>query len=336
MRIENDIKLDFDDVLIRPKRSSLISRKDVLLERNIKFPHAKIEWTGIPIIAANMDGVGTFQMAKSLSKFKMMTALHKFHKISDYKKIISDYSFVTVGITDSDEEKLKQIAKIKTPQFICIDVANGYTERFVAFVRKVRADFPSSVIMAGNVVTGEMTEELILSGADIVKVGIGPGSVCITRKVAGVGYPELSAVIECADSAHGLKGLVCADGGCRSSGDIAKAFGAGADFVMSGGMFAGHNESGFKIVNKNGKKMMEHYGSSSDKAMKKNGIDKSSYKASEGKEGYVEYKGLVKNTVEEILGGLRSTCTYVGARELKELSKRTTFVRVNRQSNNIF
>ena len=336
MRIDNDIKLDYDDVLIRPKRSSLTSRNYVSLERTLKFPHAKTEWNGVPIISANMDGVGTFQMAKSLSKFKMMTALHKFHKISDYKKIIPDYTFITIGITNQDEEKLKQIAKTQTPKFICIDVANGYTERFVAFVKKVRKDFPKSIIMAGNVVTGEMTEELILSGADIVKVGIGPGSVCITRKVAGVGYPQLSAVIECADAAHGLKGLVCADGGTRSSGDIAKAFGAGADFVMAGGLFAGHDESGFKIITKGGKKMMEHYGSSSVRAMEKNNGGKASYRASEGKEGYVEYRGPVKNTVEEILGGLRSTCTYVGASSIKELSKRTTFVQVNRQLNNIF
>ena len=336
MRIETDTKLDFDDVLIRPKRSSLVSRKDVLLERTMKFPHTKRSWTGVPIIAANMDGIGTFQMAKAFSEFKMMVALHKFHTIGKYKKIIPDYTFITVGITEKDEEKLKNIKKIQNPNFICIDVANGYTERFVSFVKKIRNQYPLAVIMAGNVVTGEMTEELILSGADIVKVGIGPGSVCITRKVAGVGYPQLSAVIECADAAHGLKGLVCADGGCRSSGDIAKAFGAGADFVMVGGMFAGHDESEFKVITREGKKVIEYYGSSSDKAMKKNGSGKSSYKASEGKEGYVEYKGSVKNTIQEILGGLRSTCTYVGASSLKELSKRTTFIQVNRQLNNIF
>ncbi len=140
-------------------------------------------------------------------------------------------------------------------RYVCIDVANGYTESFVGFVAKFREAYPRITVMAGNVVTGEMTEELILSGADIVKVGIGPGSVCTTRSMTGVGYPQLSAVIECADAAHGLGGRICADGGCTTPGDVAKAFGGGADFVMLGGMLAGHDECAGDVVEQDGRQV---------------------------------------------------------------------------------
>ena len=253
MRIENDMKLDFSDVLIRPKRSTLTSRKEVELERTFTFPHAEGQWTGIPLVAANMDGVGTLSMLKAFTPMKMLVALHKHYQDTDYENLNSDYAFVTIGIKDRDEERITKIIAKKTPRLICIDVANGYTERFVSFVEKVRALAPKSIIMAGNVVTGDMTEQLILSGADIVKVGIGPGAVCTTRAKTGVGYPQLSAIIECADAAHGLGGYVCADGGCTNPGDVAKALGAGADFVMMGGMFAAHKESELDIIEKDGK-----------------------------------------------------------------------------------
>jgi GMP reductase len=336
MRIDNDVKLDFSDVLIRPKRSTLTSRKDVQLERTFTFRHAEGSWTGIPIIAANMEGVGTLSMMKSFEQYKMLVALHKYYDVKDYLDIEPGVAFGTLGLKDDDLERLKKISEIKSPRFICVDVANGYTERFVSFISKVRDYAPQSVIMAGNVVTGEMTEQLILNGADIVKVGIGPGSVCTTRARAGVGYPQLSAVIECADAAHGLSGQVCADGGCTNSGDVAKAFGAGADFVMLGGMLAAHKESEEKIAEKEEQKFVEYYGSSSSLSMKKHNGGVASYRAAEGKEVLIPYRGPVKNTVESILGGIRSTCTYVGAQKLKHLSKCTTFVRVNNQLNTIY
>jgi len=332
MRIETEIKLDYADVLIRPKRSTLSSRKEVNLEREFKFPHTKKTWTGIPIIAANMDGVGTVSMSKSLKKEKLLTALHKFNEIKHFEDVDKKFSFVTIGIRNADKEYLKKyIKKYSEPYLLCIDVANGYTERFVDFVKEVRGLCKGSIIMAGNVVTGDMTEQLILSGADIVKVGIGPGTVCTTRMVTGVGYPQLSAIIECADSAHGLGGLICADGGCRTSGDIAKALGAGADFVMVGGMLAGHDEGEEEILEENGKKFVYHYGSSSSDSMERHSGGKAHYKAPEGKKIKIPYRGKVLDTVGDILGGLRSACTYVGAKRLKELPRRTTFVLVNRQ-----
>lgn len=344
MRIENEIKLGFKDVMIRPKRSTLKSRSQVSLDRDFIFRNSQKKWSGVPIIAANMDTVGTFEMAEALSKDKIMTAIHKHYTIEEWSTFLKnqedsiyDYIALSTGIGKGDEEKIKQIVDAHPKiNFLCIDVANGYSEFFVEFVRKTRQNFPDKTIIAGNVVTGEMVEELILAGADIIKVGIGPGSVCTTRIKTGVGYPQLSAIIECADAAHGLGGHIISDGGCKIPGDVAKAFGGGADFVMLGGMFAGHDESGGEIVEDNGKKFRLFYGMSSQTAMDKHSGGVAEYRASEGKTVKVEYKGAVSETVKDILGGVRSTCTYVGASQLRELSKRTTFIRVAEQENQVF
>ena len=344
MRIESELKIGFKDVLIRPKRSTLKSRSEVTLDREYSFRHSGFQWSGIPIIAANMDSVGTFSMAHAFTDYQMMVAVHKHYSVAQWQAYATkagldslNYTCVSTGISNADFEKMKQILEaVPSLQFICVDVANGYTEHFVDFVKKVRSDYPSKTIIAGNVVTGEMVEELILAGADIVKVGIGPGSVCTTRVKTGVGYPQLSAIIECADAAHGLKGHVISDGGCTCPGDIAKAFGAGADFVMLGGMLAGHDEGEGEKIEENGKQYMEFYGMSSAAAMKKHSGGVAEYRASEGKVVRVPYRGSVSVTVKDILGGVRSTCTYVGAGKLKELSKRTTFIQVREQENKIF
>lgn len=341
MRIELDIKLGFKDVMIRPKRSTLNSRSEVSLNRKFKFLHAPGEWEGIPIIAANMDSVGTFPMAKILANHNLFTTIHKHYSIEEWTTFIQsseasifEHIAISTGTSSNDAEKLDALLKA-FPQirFICIDVANGYSEHFADFVKRTRDRHPEKVIMAGNVVTGEMVEELLLSGADIVKVGIGPGSVCTTRIKTGVGYPQLSAIIACADAAHGLGGQVISDGGCKSPGDVAKAFGGGADFVMLGGMLAGHDESGGHIIEENGEMFKLFYGMSSETAMKKHSGGVADYRASEGKTVKIPYKGPVTETLLDILGGLRSTCTYVGARQLKELTKRTTFIRVMEQHN---
>ncbi len=343
MLIEEQEYLDFDSVLIKPKRSTLNSRKDVTLVRKFVTRNSKVEVEGVPIIAANMDSVGTFDMAKALAEFQMFTAVHKFYELEEWIEFANEnpqvlpYIFVTIGSHDREIEKLQTIFE-KIPQLnkICVDIANGYSEHFLAQIIKIRALFPDKVLMAGNVVTYEMTEELILNGADIVKVGIGPGSVCTTRKMTGVGVPQLSATIECADAAHGLGGLVCTDGGCVNVGDISKAFGGGADFVMLGGMLSAHKECNGEIVQKNGKDFISFYGMSSRKSMKKHYGKVNNYRASEGKEVLIPYRGEVKDTVQEILGGVRSTCTYVGAAKLKNLSKRTTFIKVSRQINTVY
>jgi GMP reductase len=344
MRIESDVKLGFKDVMIRPKRSTLKSRSEVSLEREFKFLHGGNSWTGIPVIAANMDTVGTFEMGRVISKNKLITAIHKHYSITDWNVFmanapdgIENHIALSTGIAPSDVEKLNSIIKFNSRiKFICIDVANGYSEQFANFVKRTRESHPDKIIIAGNVVTGEMVEELLLSGADIVKVGIGPGSVCTTRVKTGVGYPQLSAIIECADAAHGLGGQIISDGGCSSPGDIAKAFGAGADFVMLGGMLAGHTESGGELIERDGKPFKQFYGMSSTTAMEKHVGGVAEYRASEGKVVEVPFKGDVETTINDILGGLRSTCTYVGAQRLKELTKRTTFIRVAEQENTLY
>lgn len=344
MRIETDLKLGFKDVMIRPKRSTLKSRSQVSLEQNFKFMHSTSVWTGIPIMAANMDTVGTFEMAAVLAKEKLFTAIHKHYSPQEWNDFLQnvspdfyDYIAISTGTGKKDSAKIAAVIE-SNPQlrFICIDVANGYSEHFVQFLKQTRKQFPDKVIIAGNVVTGEMVEELLLAGADIVKVGIGPGSVCTTRVKTGVGYPQLSAIIECADAAHGLGGHIISDGGCSTPGDVAKAFGAGSDFVMLGGMLAGHTESGGELIEIDGQKFKQFYGMSSATAMGKHVGGVAEYRASEGKTVQVPFKGQVINTLLDILGGLRSTCTYVGASRLKELTKRTTFIRVSEQENQVF
>jgi GMP reductase len=339
MRIEHELKLDFNSVLIRPKRSTLKSRADVSLERTFILKHSQKEWTGIPILASNMDTIGTFEMAKVLAEYKMMTVLHKYYSAKeiidfvDANILLIPYLAVSSGATETDFERLVMIMSETKMQTICLDVANGYQESFVDFVAKVRKQFPDKIIIAGNVVTSDMTEQLVIAGADIIKVGIGGGSVCTTRKQTGCGYPQLSAVIECADAAHGLKAHIISDGGCVVPGDIAKAFGGGADFVMLGGMLSGHDESGGVVVEKNEKKYKEFYGMSSVTSMEKHYGQMADYRSSEGKKVMVPYRGPVRETLKDFLGGLRSACTYVGANALRELCKRTTFVRVSMQLN---
>ena len=357
MRIEFDEKLDFSDVLIRPKRSTLQSRRDVDLSREYTFKHSKQTWRGIPILAANMDGVGTINMAKSLQKQELFTCLVKSYTIDDLNMHIPDLNpnhfAISTGTSKQDFINLKTILKTHPSiKFICIDVANGYSEHFGDFVESVRKAYPEHIIIAGNVVTADMTQELILRGADIVKVGIGPGSVCTTRIQTGVGYPQLSAIIECADAAHGLGAHIISDGGCTCPGDVAKAFGAGADFVMLGGMFAGHIEGGGEVITEYHdtlqrdqktnetifmkKQFVEFYGMSSSTAMIKHHGEVAEYRSSEGRTVKIPYRGHVEATIKDILGGVRSTCTYVGAPTLKQLSKCTTFIRVHRQYNDVF
>ena len=374
MHIENEIKLDYSNVLIRPKRSTLSSRAEVNLEREFTFrnyvpdfpdncsddPH----YRGVPVMAANMDGVGTVAMADALGSQGIFTCLVKTYTAEELIEFYygdglnrTDYVAMSIGTSAADFEKLCAVYDkvADNLKYVCIDIANGYSEHFVEHVREVRKRFPHLVIIAGNVVTADQTQELILNGADIVKVGIGPGSVCTTRIQTGVGYPQLSAVIECADAAHGLGGHIIADGGCSSPGDVAKAFAGGADFVMLGGMLAGHDEGGGEVITKQyktdqvivfetgvlqelleTKQFVQFYGMSSRAANDKHFGGLKDYRTSEGREVLIPYRGSVLTTVQEILGGLRSTCTYVGASKLKQLSKCTTFIRCNDTHNRVF
>lgn len=370
-QIKDSVELDFCDVLFKPKRTTLNSRKEANVIREYKFKYYPKTIQSCGIIASNMATTGTFEINNVLQKYQAITCLHKHYDFNDKNnhKYISQnyknkdsannsYTFISTGLKD-DKEHLFKLLSDKTFKIdkLCIDIANGYIPKLTDFVKEVRDKFPHLLLMVGNVVTGDMTQDLILSGADIVKVGIGPGSVCTTRKLTGVGRPQLSAILECSDAAHGVNGLVCADGGCTCAGDVAKAYGAGADFVMLGGMFAGTDEAAGELIEKiiqtnevintnddtqapillqKVEKYKQFYGMSSQLAQEKHFGGMACYRASEGKVVNVAYKGSVESVIQEILGGVRSTMSYIGARRLKDIPKCTTFYRVNRQLNEVF
>lgn len=374
MILDTNTKLDFHDVLIKPKRSTLESRSDVELLRYFK-PKYGNSFTAIPIMASNM-ATGSIPMLLALRKYDMLTAIAK-HNVDAYIEAVKANTnllhtgIYTIGMSDSELEKFGKFYDdvmhngyaIK----LCIDIANGYTQKFADFVKKARTQFPKAVIIAGNVATPEMVQELVIAGADFVKIGIGPGSVCLTRKVTGVGVPQISACIECADAAHGLGAGIVLDGGMRSPGDIAKAFCANADLIMVGGIFAGTDECDGEIVTKyfqstelekrpkepklewNGekfkslhsndfdlvpkvieKKFKLFYGMSSEYAQDKHGTGLKEYRASEGRVEEIECKGPVDVVVKDLLGGLRSAGTYIGAENIKQFGKCATLVRVSR------
>lgn len=339
MKILDDIKLDFTDVLILPKRSEYSSRSEVSLERTFKFKYSPYTWTGVPIMVSNMDTTGTIEMALEMQKHKVLTCLHKYYTVEDLidKNLDVEYIAVSTGISQKDLENLDKIMNKIDPKFICIDVANGYISKFIDKCREIRDKYPEKILIAGNVCTQQGVLELVVEGkVDIVKVGIGSGSCCTTRKQTGIGMPQLSAVVECSDTAHGLDAHIISDGGLQVVGDFAKAYGAGADFVMSGSMFAGHTESGGELIMDNLKMYKIFYGMSSSTAMNKYSGGVAHYRSSEGKTVKIEYRGDVKNTILDIQGGIRSTMTYIGAKKIKDIPKCTTFIRVNRQLNQIY
>jgi GMP reductase len=402
LNVVDGVKLDFDDVLIMPKRSVMASRSAVELERKFQFYHSTQEWSGFPLLCSNMYCTGTFAMAKALAAFKAVTVLHKFYDLdqledfyfenqgyTELEKNLVNYAWLSIGIREEDIEKLNKLCsrletRGKQLPNVVLDVANGYTDAFVKTCYRVRDILGEKpIFMAGNVCTPEQTGELIMhGGVDIVKVGIGPGQFCETRKVTGIGYPQLSAIADCADAAHGLKngprrlGLICADGGLRMSSDICKAYGAGGDFAMLGTYLAGTDECqgkwiervrpkyqyvgdelqtifcegavmgidpgdrmpisiathdvlkhGLEVGNKRQIKL-QFYGMSSDHAQVQHYGEKIPYAASEGKVGYVDYKGPVAPIIQEVQGALRSYCSYINSPSLKDAAKCTTFVRI--------
>jgi GMP reductase len=339
MKILDDVKLDFSDVLLLPKRSQYSSRSEVSLERTFKFKYSPYTWSGVPIIVSNMDTTGTISMAIELQKHKVLTCLHKYYSSDELLNsgLDKEYYAVSTGISDKDLDNLDEIMRKVGPKFICVDVANGYMSKFIEKCKEIREKYPDRIIIAGNVCTSQGVLDLVMNGkVDIVKAGIGSGSCCTTRKQTGIGMPQLSAVIECADTAHGLDAHIISDGGLQVVGDFSKAYGAGADFVMSGSMFAGHNESGGDLIEEGDKKYKVFYGMSSSNAMNKYSGGVAKYRSSEGKAVKIEHRGPVEETILNIQGGIRSCMTYLGAKKIKDIPKCATFVRVNRQLNQIY
>ena len=340
MKILEDVKLDFSDVLLIPKRSPYASRSEASLERKMKFKYSPQEWTGIPIMVSNMDTTGTIEMAQALSQKKIITCLHKYYTFKDIPLNLNrDYYAVSSGISEKDLVNLDEIILNVKPKFICMDVANGYMSKFVEACAEVRRKYPTAIIIAGNICTSEGVLDLVMNGkVDIVKVGIGSGSCCTTRKQTGIGMPQLSAVIECSDTAHGIDAHIISDGGIQINADFSKAYAGGADFVMSGSMFAAHKESGGELFldESSNKTYKIFYGMSSTTAMDKYSGGVAKYRSSEGKTVKLEYRGPVEDTILELLGGIRSAMTYLGAKSLKDIPKCATFIKVNRQLNSVY
>jgi GMP reductase len=374
MIINNETKLDFSDVLIVPQRSTLNSRSEILLERTFHFYHSPRIWKGIPIICANMSFC-SFDMAKELANHKMIACLHKYHSLDELSNYFNsnpqniNYTFVSIGYKKSDLNHLLELKnKINIQPNICIDVPNGHMDAFVKYCKKVRENFPESIIIAGNVTNTSSTQELIIyGGVDIVKIGIGGGSACTTRFLTGCGVPQLSCCLENSYIAHGLQngekklGLVCSDGGHKTVGDVCKALCAGSDFVMLGGYFAGtescngewtfehkaylNKDNKYKDINwwqpnspgyetEKRKTKFTYYGMSTHHSQQLYEDNIKHYRASEGTKITVEYKGTVDRVIQELLGGIRSCCCYIGADTIKNMNKCAEFCRVSKIHNN--
>jgi len=338
-KINLEPKLDFSDVLIVPKRSSIKSRKDVVLTREFVFKNSNQMWTGVPIAVSNMDTTGTVEMGLELQQYKILTCLHKYYNYSDIPvNLDRDYFAISTGISESDIMKLDEtMNSIPDIRFICVDVANGYMDSFIETCKLIREKYPSKIIIAGNVVTSSQVTRLLTDArVDIVKIGIGSGSVCTTRLKTGVGYPQLSAILDCHEACKKHGGYLMSDGGIQTPGDLGKAFGAGADFVMGGSLFAGHIESGGEMVEEEGVLYKIFYGMSSKRAMVSHTGKMNSYRAEEGKVVKLKLRGHVNTTISEYLGGLRSTMTYVGTKHISNLFKNVRFIKVNNQVNRIY
>lgn len=307
--MDSNVKLDFSDVLIRPQYSEVISRKDVDLVSSFTFLHSPLSFSCVPIISSNMSSVTTAKVAEKMTERGMLACLPKTMKST----VWDDNYIPSIGLNDEPDPM---------SFWICLDVPTAYLRVVLERTKQLRADHPESIIIVGNVVTAQGTKDLLEAGADIVKIGIGSGSACSTRIKTGVGYPQLSAVMECSAVAHRMGGLIISDGGCIVPGDIAKAFSAGADMVMLGGMLAGMTENG-----------EDFYGSSSVRGNEELSGGLKDYRAAEGWEIKLQSRGPINNTLQDIEGGLRSACAYVGARSIKELPKRATFIQVNRTAN---
>lgn len=369
MQIVDSVQLDFSDVLIKPRRSSIDSRSKVNISRDYKFKWCPIPITGTGIMQSNMGTIGNFEVSRKMLEQGLFACLHKHHNVEDlvsfYKELFSNGDgtwrrcFLSIGLRDNGIEKLRTINKELGVQIgIKFDVPNGYIPQVKERVIELRKEFPEMFIMVGNVVTGDITEDLILSGADCVAVGIGNGAQCLTRRQTGCGRPQFSALVECSDAAHQVGGMVCCDGGITCPGDLGKAFGAGSDFIMIGSLFAGTDEADGEIITKwinNGeydrflydigykfephleeKKFKQFYGMSSTLAQEKFGNGKPSYRASEGRVTLMPYVGSIDGVIEELLGGLRSTMTYIGAKNLKDIPKQSVFFKVHNQLNQTF
>jgi GMP reductase len=338
MIVEDKKYYDFSDVLIKPRMTTMTSRSEASIEREFYFKNSGQTIVSSPIIISNMDIVGNFTMAKAVDHHKIMTCFHKFYTLVNYDLELNQdetksFNFVTIGIGEISFNHILNMKNLgffaKNKLGICVDVANGYMTSLWPYLEKLRKMLPNTVIMAGNICTPEPIQAFANVGVDVIKAGVGSGAQCLTRTVAGVGVPQFTAVMDCVEAADKLGILVCSDGGINDYADFGKALGAGADFVMSGSMFAGHHESGGDVITLGGKQYKEMYGMSSRTAQNKYYGGMAKYRASEGRTSLIPLKGPVEDTIQNIFGGIRSAMSYTNSRTLEEFPSNVTFIPVN-------
>ena len=333
-KIDREIKLDFKDVLIKPKPSSTpITRADVNL--NVNYGH----FTGVPLIISEMVSIGTYKIAKALKDQNIITFIHKEYSSKEHIENLSyfeDTSHIglSVGIKKNEISKIKSVLKERSVGFINLHIANAYAnlQGIEKTIKSFKDDFPDIPLSAGMVCTPNITKFIAECGADIIRVGLGSGAACKTRSEVGVGFPQLSAVKECKNMADIYKKPIISDGGIVTAGDVAKAIGIGASYVVLGRIVSGSEECD-NIVEKYGQKYVNFYGLGSTRQYETHGISEKEYRPNEGRELFIPVKGSVNNIINQIKGGLRSACTYVGTTELSELYNNSSFIRVNNQIN---
>ena len=334
-------QLDFRHCLIVPTRTSTIrSRSQVKTQTLVHFEKSHQDWIGTPIWTSNMDSTGTIAMYDKIHKYGLVTCfdknINKDLLENDYDLDRERYS-VSTGINIKDIEIIRKVIEKYNPKFLCVDVANGYMEKFISTVAYLKTCYPDVIIVAGNVVTPEVIPTIGEAGADIIKLGIGSGSVCTTRIKTGIGCPQLSAILNCHETAHNCGIKIMSDGGIQNPGDICKAYAAGADFVMVGGLLAGHADTTENVVESNGQKFAEFYGMSSKEANNKYSGGMKHYKAAEGKKVLIPLKDeSITDTIEDILGGVRSCCSYLGAFNPSQIYERSNLIKVEQQVNDKF
>ena len=330
--------LTFDDVTLIPQYSSILPAETITytkLAHNLNLQ--------IPLMSSAMDTVTESKMAIALSKSGGIGIIHRNlsieKQVQEVKKVKKNNFLVgaAIGVNSKDIERADELSKAKVDMII-IDTAHGHTQKVLFMIKKIKKKLKKCVLCSGNIATGKAAKFLADSGVDIVKVGIGPGSICTTRLVTGIGVPQLSAVLQVKKALKNYKTRIISDGGIKFSGDIAKAIAAGADAVMIGSLFSGTTESPGKIFKQKGKLFKNFRGMGSVGAMSIGSADRYYQKkfknvskyVPEGVEGIVKFKGPVNKIIYNLIGGLKSSMGYLGAKTIKDLQKKGEFVKITK------
>ena len=330
--------LTFDDVTLVPQYSSVLPIDTIInckLSKNLNL--------NVPLLSSAMDTVTESKMAIAISKCGGIGVIHRNlsieKQVSEVQKVKKSGCLVgaAIGVNARDLERVEELSRIKT-DLIVIDTAHGHTKKVLTMIKKIKKKLKNSTLCVGNIATGKAAKFLADNGVDIVKVGIGPGSICTTRLVAGIGVPQLSAIMDVKKALKKYKTKIISDGGIKFSGDLAKAIAAGADAIMIGSLFSGTMESPGKIIKYKGKLYKNFRGMGSVGAMSAGSADRYYQKKTkditkyvpEGVEGMVKFKGSIKEIIYNLVGGLKSSMGYMGAKTIRDLQKKGKFLKISK------